>query len=378
MSTPMKPDEILRRASSIGSYYGFTPLSTLAPTPKISKRIPYPDSINLDALDSVAREVAGFLKHVRDIGLIPSPAQPLFIWHTNATPGRPAPKNLIVQFHALGAEHAIADAVLMRAVRAFLHDVVKGEHALRINSMGDKETRSRFARELTTFFRKHGATLPEDCVNCAKRDVFEAAELLATMDANSLPSSTDHLSEASRKHFEAVLEYLESTDKQYELASDLLSRGASWTETCFEMSAGDNAHAWGSRYQEFSKAFWKSHVPSIGAVIRITTENRETVPSMKAPGPPRFVFVHIGDEAKRESMKVADSLRKARIPLSQSIGIQSLSEQMRYVDTINPPYLLIMGRKEALERSVILRNRATYTETFIPLDSLVDRLREVV
>ena len=50
---------------------------------------------------------------------------------------------------------------------------------------------------------------------------------------------------------------------------------------------------------------------------------------------------------------------------------------MRYAEIINPPYLLIMGRKEALERSVILRERATHIETFIPLDGLVDRLRLV-
>src|SRR3989338_5854864 len=165
----------------------------------------------------------------------------------------------------------------MRAVRAFLHDVVKGEHALRINSMGDKETRSRFARELTTFFRKHGATLPEDYVNCTKRDVFEAAELLATMDANSLPSPTDHLSEASRKHFESVLEYLESTETPYELSPNLLSRGASWTETCFDLRGDERSQAWGSRYGEMTKAFFKTSLPSVGAVIRITLDDRSQV-----------------------------------------------------------------------------------------------------
>ena len=377
MSAHLKTDEILRRASAIGCYYGFTPLSSLSAANKMSKRLPYPDSINPDALDPMAREVAGFLKHVRDSGLTPTSSQPLFLWHTNAASGRPAPKNLIIQFHALGVEHCIADAVLMRAVRSLLQDLTKSELTIRLNSMGDKETRSRFARELTTFFRKHGASLPEDCVSCAKRDVFEAAELLALADADVLPSSTDHLSEASRKHFESVLEYLESTDTPYELAPELLSRGTSWTETCFEIQAGDKIQAWGSRYLDFAKAFWRSHLPSIGAVIRITTEARETVPPVKNPSTPRFVFVHIGEEAKRECMKMADNLRRARIPLSQAIGVQSLSEQMRYVETLNPPYVLIMGRKEAIERSVILRDRATYTETFIPLDSLVDRLREV-
>ena len=89
------------------------------------------------------------------------------------------------------------------------------------------------------------------------------------------------------------------------------------------------------------------------------------------------MFVHIGDEAKRESIKMADSLRKARIPMTQVLGVESLTEQMRVADELNPRYLVIMGRKEALERSVILRERATHTETFIPFDTLVDRLRAV-
>jgi histidyl-tRNA synthetase len=378
MSTQvLQASDILKRASAIGSYYGFTSLSSLAAVKRASSKLPYPESLNLEGLDPAAREVAGFLKHVRDAGLAPIAGQPLFVWHSNAAPGRPTPKQIVIQFHALGIERSIADAVLMRAVRALMQDLTKAELTLRINSMGDKETRGRFARELTTFFRKHGPVLPEPCVNCAKRDVFEAAEMLAAMDSDSLPAPTDHLSEASRKHFEGVIEYLEATDTSYTLAPELLSRGLSWTETCFEITGDEKMQAWGSRYGEFSKQFFKTSTPGVGAVIRINTDARETIPPVKISNSPRFVFVHIGDEAKRESMKMADNLRRARIPLSQSIGIESLTEQMRIVENLNPPYLIIMGRKEALERSVILRHRASYTETFIPLDSLVEHLKTV-
>lgn len=379
-TTPLRPDDIVRRASAIGTYYGFTALSKATAANRGSgARGPYPAGLALDTLDASAREVVGLLKNVRDAGLTPTAAQPLFLWHTNAAAGRPAPKQIIIQFHALGAEHAIADAVLIRAVRSLIMDLSKADVSIRLNSMGDKETRARFARELTTFFRKNGATLPADSVACAKRDVFEAAEVLVANDPEGLPSPTDHLSEASRKHFESVLEYLESTDTPYELAPDLLSRGSAWSDICFEIKDPDNRmHAWGSRYTELSRHFFKNPPTSIGAVIRITTDNRDEVLPMKDKAGPRFVFVHIGDEAKRESMKMADDLRRAKIPLAQSIGIQSLTEQMRFVEILNPPYVLIMGRKEALERSVILRERSTHTETFIPLDSLIDSLKLVV
>lgn len=378
-----KPDDILKRAHAIGTYYGFRPLSALAHEKRgQGSKSPYPESLNIDSLDAAAREMAALLKHVRDAGLDPNVREPLFLWHTNAAPGRAAPKQIIVQFHVLGVEHAIADAVLIRAVRALMQDLTKAEPVLRLNSMGDKETRTRFARELGTFFRKHGATLPPECVDCAKTDVFTAAEKLACnkSECSLLPSPTDHLSEASRKHFESVLEYLETTDTPYQLAPELLSRGTSWSDTCFELSnegGSRGVEVWGSRYGEFTKHFFKSAIPSVGAIMRFTTETRDVIPAIKEKTSPRFVFVHIGDEAKRESMKMADDLRRARIPLTQSIGIASLTEQMRYVDMMNPQYLLIMGRKEALERSVILRERASYTESIIPLDGLIERLRAV-
>ncbi len=377
-----RPDDILKRTHAIGTYYGFRPFSSLALEKRgQGSKAPYPETLDLNGLDSAAREVAGLLKSVRDAGLAPTNRDPLFLWHTNAAPGRPAPKQVIVQFHVMGVEHAIADAVLIRAVRALVHDLTKSDVRLRLNSMGDKETRSRFTRELGTFFRKHGATLPPECIDCAKTDVFWAAEKLACNKETCgiLPSPTDHLSEASRKHFEAVLEYLETTETPYELAPELLSRGTSWAETCFELSVegGRGVEVWGSRYNEFNKHFFKNSLSSVGAVIRFTTENRDTIPSIKEKTSPRFVFVHIGDEAKRVSMQMADDLRRARIPLTQAIGIASLTDQMRYADSMNPPYLLIMGRKEALERSVILRERASYTEHLIPLDSLIDRLKAV-
>lgn len=381
----IEPADVLKRAHAVGTYYGFESLSSAALKNRgASSKSPFPESLSLDSLDVHAREVAGFLKSVRDAGLAPAAGRPHFFWHTNAAPGRAAPKQIIIQFHALGADRAIADAVLIRAVRSLATDITKLDARLRLNSMGDRETRGRLARELSSFFRKRGNTLPADCAESAKKDVFAAAELLVnTPERDGMPSSTDHLSEASRKHFESVLEYLEATDTPYELSPDLLSRGGTWNETCFEVTAGDRFHAWGSRYSDLAKHFFKSIPSSVGAVIRITTDTlaagkkQPTIAPNKASGTPRFVFVHIGDEAKRESIKMADSLRKARIPMTQVLGVESLTEQMRLADELNPRYLIIMGRKEALERSVILRERASHTETFIPFDSLIDQLRAV-
>jgi histidyl-tRNA synthetase len=374
----LSAEEVYRRTQAIGQYYGFRSFALLAAAKRGEKRKQF-EMPTLPALDPAAESVSGFLKHLREADLLtPTTREPLFLWHTNIAPGRVAPKAATVQFHALGADRAIADAVLIRAVRALAHDLYKEEPEIRLNSMGDKETRARFARELGNFFKKRGNTLPEDCINCAKRDVLEAAELLIKQEcADDLPSPTDHLSDASRKRFEELLEYLEATDTPFTLAPDLISRGNVWSETCFEVKIGDQVVAWGSRYPELAKMYYKTPLPATGAVLRIATLGGMVAPAPKSKVKPRFAFVHIGEEAKRVSIKLAEELKKARIPLEQMIGIESLTEQMRFAEILNPPYLLIMGRKEALEGSAVLRNRATYEETILPIIGLSERLRAV-
>ncbi len=370
-------EELLNKARAVGQYYGFVPLSTITLAARGGPRVKadYPEAVTALALDSVAETVASFLKQCRSAACAPTARQPLFIWHTNIAPGRPAQKKAVIQFHALGSDRAIADTVVIRALLALARDLFHEEPVVRINSMGDKETRARYARELSNFFKKRSETLPEECVTRAKQDVFLAAELAILREcAEDLPAPTEHLSDASRKRFEDLLEYLEMTETPYELARTLLSRGSIWNDTCFEISVGGRRVAWGSRYNDLARHFFPSMpFSATGAVFQIASEGK--VVKKVASARLRFSFIHIGDEAKRASIRLAEEFRHARVPLTQNIGVESLTEQLYLAERGNIPYLLIMGRKEALEGSAILRNRQTQEETILPLIGLADRLK---
>jgi histidyl-tRNA synthetase len=372
-------EELLTKARAVGQYYGFTPLSSLTEKARGAHkaRTPYPTTLADTALDPVAEIVANFLRQCQQIELLPLPRQPLFIWHTNIAPGRSAQKKAVVQFHAFGADRALADAVVIRALIALTRDLCREEPILRVNSMGDKETRARYARELSNFFKKRASTLPEECAASAKRDAFETAELAIALEAaEDMPAPTEHLSDASRKRFEDLLEYLEMTETPYELSRTLLSKGGVWNDLCFELVLGGQRVAWGSRYGDFTHHFFPSApIHATGAVFQVASTG--SVPA-KAKSPRlRFSFVHIGDEAKRLSIRLAEDFKKARVSITQHIGVESLTEQLHLAERQNPPYLLIMGRKEALEGSAILRNRVTHEETILPLLGLIDRLKAI-
>ena len=376
MRNSIPGEELLHKAHAIGQYYGFTPLSLCTAKArgmrvKTSTENILPDSGN----DPVAETVMHFLKQCQNIECAPTVRQPLFIWHTNIAPGRPAQKKTTLQFHALGTDRAIADAVIIRALLALSRDLFHEEPVVRINSMGDKETRARYARELGIFFKKRASVLSEECLLQAKQDVFLAAEYaLAHGCGDDLPAPTEHLSDASRKRFEDLLEYLEMTETPYELARHLISRGAIWSDICFEIMIDGKRVAWGSRYSELTRHFFPTaSFPATGAVFQIASEGA-IVKKISSPRL-RFSFVHIGDEAKRLSIRLADEFRKERVPLSQTIGIESLTEQLHLAELQKSPYLLIMGRKEALENTAILRNRATQEETILPLAGIIERLK---
>ncbi len=379
MRTTIPAEELVSKARAVGQYYGFAPLSSLTAKTRGNAKTITSDSEALNglALDPTAETVVSFLKQCRNASFVPNARQPLFIWHTNIAHGRPAPKKATIQFHALGTDRALADAVVIRALIALARDLFHTEPTVRVNSMGDKETRARYARELGNFFKKRGASLPEECVNCAKQDAFGAAELAILREcADDLPAPTEHLSDASRKRFEDLLEYLEMTETPYELARNLLSRGGVWSDTCFEIMVHGQRVAWGSRYSDLAKRFFPAaSFPAVGAVFQIASEGGV----VKKPSTPRvrFSFIHIGDEAKRLSIRLAEDFKRAHVPLTQSIGLESLTEQMLLAEQHNNPYLLIMGRREALENTAILRNRQTQQETILPLLGLAERLKAV-
>ncbi len=377
MHRQIPAEEMVTKARTIGQYYGFRPLAELMAK---NRGLPKAAALETDptadlSLDPVAETVATFLRQCRTHSIGMEPKRPLFVWHTSAAYGRPTPKKCTIQFHALGADRALAEALVIRTLLTLVRDVYRTEPVIRINSMGDKETRARYAKELANFFKKRSSSLSETCLASAKHDTLTAAEIaIAESCADDLPAPLEHLSDASRKRFEDLLEYLEMTGTPYELSKNLISRGGIWSETCFEIVARGERVAWGSRYNDLARRFFpSSSFSGFGGVI--STSGAGEVLKTPNASKPRFIFIHIGDEAKRHSIQLAEEFRRARLPLLQHIGVESLTEQMHLAEETSTPYLLIMGRREALENSAILRNRQTHQETILPLSGIAERLK---
>lgn len=377
------PDVLLRKAHAIGTYYGFRYVPDYLQEKQTQKeQRPLPNSVQKKTLDTLTSSFVQFL-HKIDQHRTVEHETPLFLWSSNATPGRKTPKHVTVSFHILGVEQALADALMIRTVQALVHELTREPVSLRVNSLGDQDTAVRYARELTNYFKKYYADLSPQTQQLLKQDVIDALDHLLRYDdalGTNAPSPMDYLSESSRLQLEDLLEYLEATGTQYELAPHAFERKSPLHEVCFEFRTPNGPLAVGGRYTNLAKQFFpkKRGHAVVGMVRAQAKESRACKPLPKKRTQPSIVFVQVGPEAKRLSLSLIEDLRREHIKIVQTIGYESLMDQMAVADSLDAPFIMIMGQKEALEQSVIIRDRRTNSQQVVPLDNLIEYLQNIL
>ena len=135
--------------------------------------------------------------------------------------------------------------------------------------------------------------------------------------------------------------------------------------------------ALGFRYNGLAKKLEMKHeVPGIGVTIVYKTSGKAYKRCHKQKKP-RVYFIQFGFDAKLKSFEVIESLRHAHIPLYQSLAKDKLTAQMAVAENMNIPYVILMGQKEALENSVIVRDMGTRMQETVKIADLPVYLKEL-
>ena len=168
-----------------------------------------------------------------------------------------------------------------------------------------------------------------------------------------------------------------------------LVRGLSYyTRTVFEVytpSEEENGLpvqvASGGRYDYLARQIGgKKDVPAVGfsmGVDRIVGSKWHKKLSPRILKKPKMYFIQLGSEAKLKSLNVIEILRKAHIPIAQSLSKDSLGSQLGIAEKLAIPYSLIFGVKEALDNSVIVRNMGSRSQDTVKLSKLLEYLKEL-
>lgn len=407
------------KAQEIAVYYGFKPIET----PALEKEEVFKRSVGENS-DIVEKEMYSFrtkggekvtlrpeytsaiMRSYIEHGMTNLP-QPISLYsfgklwrHDNPQKGR---LREFRQFNLeiLGTEKSIADALIIRTVYTILKEYGFTDLIIDINSMGDKNDRATFIRELTSYYKKHVSKLCKDCqmritnsplrlLDCKNEECQKFKELA--------PASVNFLGNDSKKHFREVLQYLEEMGIDYRINNSLVRGLDYYTHTVFEIikvekeldEVGNEktdgvqreiSITGGGRYNYLSRELGsKKDVPGVGVAIgldRLLLFKECRGLSPKIMKKPKIYFLQLGFEAKLKSLTILEILRENKIPVYQALSKESLSVQLANANKIGTPYCIIFGQKEALDGTAIVRDMKTHSQKIVKVGELSDYLKKL-
>lgn len=402
---------LFEKAQEIAVYYGFKPIET----PVLEREDVFISAIG-EGTDVVDKEMytfrskggerlalrpeytAAIMRAYLEHGMQNLP-QPVMLYsygqiyrHENPQKGR---LRQFRQFNLeiLGTSKSIADALIIRTLTTILEEFGFKDLIVDINSMGDKETRPTFIKELTNYYKKHLGSLCKDCHERIKTNplrLLDCKQPECQPFKEHAPSSLSYLSNDARSHFKEVLQYLEEMGIPYRINNSLVRGLDYYSRTVFEVikvDVDENGKekeitiTGGGRYDYLGKMMGnKKDVPSVGTALGI--ERIMMFPECKKVSPrimkaPKVYFIQLGFEAKLKSLCIMETLRKSRIPVHQSLSKDSLSAQLALAEKMEIPYCIIFGQKEAMDNTVIVRTMSTHSQDTVKIDALSDYIKHL-
>ena len=290
------------------------------------------------------------------------------------------------QFHqadveALGDPHPAVDAEVIAMLLDFFGALGLAERLeLRVNSIGDPETRPAYRVRLMEYLTPHLGELCEECRDRVDRNPLRVLDCKVPgcqPVIEKAPSILDSLSPDAARHFERVRGYLDAMGIAYTVDPRLVRGLDYYVRTTFEVLTGElgaqNAVAGGGRYDGLIKHLGGPPDPGIGFAIGMERVVLLLAGGDRAPGP-LVLLVPLGEAALTRLMPVARCLRQRGVPVDLGVGERRLPRELERANRLGVSYAVIAGDSELARSEAIIREMASGSQRNVPLDRLGDEL----
>jgi histidyl-tRNA synthetase len=292
-------------------------------------------------------------------------------------------------FDVFGENDPILDAQVIQLAYRVVKELGLKEIEFQVNSIGVPESRKRYEKALVRYLESQRQKL---CQNCRERLVTNPMRILDCKEdkciqlTSQAPQALDFLDDESRAHFKALLEYLDELDLPYTINPRLVRGLDYYTRTVFEIWSSDRegkkyALGGGGRYDNLIQELGGEPTPAIGfglGLDRIVLEMKRTqVKPYEAPKPKVFL-AQLGDLAKKKSLRLFADLEKNGILVAESFGRGSLKSQLRVANRIGVEVTIILGQKEALDGTAIVKDMISGTQETVKQEKLTDAVKKIL
>lgn len=291
------------------------------------------------------------------------------------------------QFHQFGIEaYGSNDPLLDAEVIALACTALKGLGLtgikVKINTLGDEDSRKRYKDVLVDYFSQYKDDLCEDCKNRLVKNPLRILD--CKVDGHKdyfikAPVITDYLSEESKNHFNAVLDGLKSMDIDYEVDPTLVRGLDYYTYTVFEIVAdikdfgAANTICAGGRYNNLVKQLDGPDTPAVGLafgmerlLLALKNEGKFKPQAQQT----HVYFIALGDAAKKESLRLMNVCRYGGLSADMDYVSGSLKSQFKKADKNNAMFTCILGDNELNNMQINIKNNETDEQETISLNDV--------
>ena len=294
-------------------------------------------------------------------------------------------KGRLRQFHqidieVIGAQELAADVEVISLGAEILDRLgVLEKTSLKLNTLGDPESRQNYRGALVEYFSDHRDRLSQDSRDRLGRNPLRILDSKDEGDraiVEGAPLFGDYLNQWSRDFFAEVTAGLDTLGIAYDLDARLVRGLDYYTHTAFEFVTdalgAQGAVIAGGRYDGLIEQIGGSPTPGIGwagGIERLAMLSGAT-------GQPRkpVALVPVGDDAAKAALKIAQTLRREGFIVDLAFR-GNLGKRMKRADRIGAACAVIFGEEELARDAVTLRDLASGEQNETPLGELAGALQ---
>ncbi len=287
---------------------------------------------------------------------------------------------------AIGKGGPALDAQIIKAIYTIFQELGV-DAVVSINNMGDEKCRDEFKKELRKYLRKESNLLCSDCKRRMRKNPLRALDCKKCVKVKEgAPQIVDYICKSCCDDFKSVLEFLEEVGVPYDLDPFLVRGFDYYTGTVYEFFTREKgekeplALGGGGRYDGLSKMLGDEERPATGVAIgveRLVLAMKQNKVAIEKEKPEVFI-AQLGDLAKKKALKIFEELKEIGIPVAESFGQDSLKSQMNRADKTGARITLLIGKEEAAEDRVILRDMESGEQEKIKTSEITKEVKKRV
>lgn len=295
------------------------------------------------------------------------------------------------QFHQFGVEiigsdDAVADVEAITFMMHIYKKIGITNTTLKINSIGDPESRDKYKEALKDYFRPQIDRLSDISRKRLEKNPLRILDSKEEEDQpliENAPLITDYLNEESAAHFEKVKSYLDGLEVTYHVDQHLVRGLDYYTRTAFELTSPDlgsqDALAGGGRYDLLIEEIGGQPTPAVGfaaGIERLMIACDELGIKLSEPKTVDVYIVTLGEEARKWGVKTLPELREAGYSATMDYMGRSMKAQMKDANRENAAFAIIVGEHELESGKFTFRNMEKSEETSLSFDQILKKLSD--